>query len=505
MQRWGMHDMNSSLRFADMLRLSRIRLLFLASLGAWCVASTGKADNSASPAFDPYAYPLKVSSNARYLVDQNNKPFLIVGDSAWCLIPNISLTDAATYFADRASRGFNSVLVSLFAGKDIGSIRPNFEDFDGNGPFTTPGNIGTPNAAYFARVTENLKLAAKYGLCVFLDPIENYGWEKTFKSAGPAACKTFGEYIGKLWKNQPNIIWCHGNDYQDFPAADSVFQAIIVGIKNEDPDHLHTFELCYNNSTTLDIPAIAAYCDLNLVYSYYPFYANSYHAWSQASKPAFGGETTYEMETYGKVDSGSSKIGVQDNQGTSVVRHQQSWGLCSGALCGFLYGDYWSQTFPTGWRNQLGSGSPAGLSLCYLSAQLKARNWQLLSPDITHTFVTAGYGMEYRYPGDVNGADVRIVGVVPADNYCAGSIASDGSFGVVYVPKTSTITVALFGFKQPVTARWFDPVAGTLSSPISGSPFKNSGLQRFTSPGTNSDGISTDWVLFLDTIPTPSI
>ena len=209
--------------------------------------------------------------------------------------------------------------------------------------------------------------------------------------------------------------------------------------------------------------------------------------------------TRTSLETYGKVDSSSSKIGVQDNQGTSVVRHQQSWGLCSGALCGVLYGDYWTQNFPSEWKNNLGSGSPAGLSLCYLSAQLKGRNWQLLSPDTAHAFVTAGYGKEYRYPGVVAGTDPRIVGLVPADTYCAGSIAEDGSFGVVYVPKTSTITVALGGFKEPVTAKWFDPVAGTFGSPIGGSPYKNSGSQRFTSPGANSDGASTDWVLFLDT------
>jgi hypothetical protein len=199
------------------------------------------------------------------------------------------------------------------------------------------------------------------------------------------------------------------------------------------------------------------------------------------------------------VDSGSLKSGVQDNEGSSIVRHQQSWGLCCGVLCGFLYGDYWTQTFPSGWKNNLGSGSPAGLSLCYLSAQLKGRNWQLLSPDTAHAFVTAGYGKEYRYPGVVDGVDPRIVGVVPADTYCAGSIAGDGSFGVVYVPKTSTITVALGGFKEPVTARWFDPVAGTFGPPIAGSPFKNSGSRSLTSPGTNSEGVSTDWVLFLDT------
>ncbi len=37
-----------------------------------------------------YAYPLKISTNRRYLVDQNNKPFRIQGDSAQSLIVNLT-------------------------------------------------------------------------------------------------------------------------------------------------------------------------------------------------------------------------------------------------------------------------------------------------------------------------------------------------------------------------------------------------------------------------------
>jgi hypothetical protein len=43
------------------------------------------------------AYPLKSSANGRYLVDQNNTPFLMVGDSPQSLIGNLSLAEAASY------------------------------------------------------------------------------------------------------------------------------------------------------------------------------------------------------------------------------------------------------------------------------------------------------------------------------------------------------------------------------------------------------------------------
>ena len=43
-------------------------------------------------------YPVKISSsNSRILVDQNNVPFMMVGDSPQALVVNLSQTDAETY------------------------------------------------------------------------------------------------------------------------------------------------------------------------------------------------------------------------------------------------------------------------------------------------------------------------------------------------------------------------------------------------------------------------
>jgi len=52
--------------------------------------------------------PLKKSANGRYLVDQNNTPFLIIGDTAWSLNSDISEADAAVYFAKRQIAGFTT-------------------------------------------------------------------------------------------------------------------------------------------------------------------------------------------------------------------------------------------------------------------------------------------------------------------------------------------------------------------------------------------------------------
>src|SRR5256885_10684563 len=52
---------------------------------------------------------LKQSANARYLVDQNNAPYLILGDSPQALIVNLTTNEAAAFFADRAAHGFNTL------------------------------------------------------------------------------------------------------------------------------------------------------------------------------------------------------------------------------------------------------------------------------------------------------------------------------------------------------------------------------------------------------------
>ena len=99
---------------------------------------------------------MKVSStNPRILVDQNNTPFLLVGDSPHSLIVNLSEGDAAFYLADRGTNGFNSLWVELLCVPYTGG-RTNASLLNGTLPFTStiPGtssyDLTTPNEAYFA-------------------------------------------------------------------------------------------------------------------------------------------------------------------------------------------------------------------------------------------------------------------------------------------------------------------------------------------------------------------
>src|ERR1700704_2085473 len=59
---------------------------------------------------DAPVYPLRASANNRYLVDQNNTPFLMVRDSPQHLITNLSRQEAAAFMGNRRGYGIQYAL-----------------------------------------------------------------------------------------------------------------------------------------------------------------------------------------------------------------------------------------------------------------------------------------------------------------------------------------------------------------------------------------------------------
>ena len=60
------------------------------------------------------AFPLAVSRNGRHLVDHDNRPFLIVGDSPQALVVNVSVKQESLS-DNRKAAGFNAVWVNLLS------------------------------------------------------------------------------------------------------------------------------------------------------------------------------------------------------------------------------------------------------------------------------------------------------------------------------------------------------------------------------------------------------
>src|SRR5215217_5113714 len=89
-------------------------------------------------------YPLKISANHRYLTDQNDKPFLLHGDTAWSLISALNAGEVERYLQNRAEKGFNALIVNLVEHHFNGPL-----NWQGEHPFTDPLDVSTPNERYF--------------------------------------------------------------------------------------------------------------------------------------------------------------------------------------------------------------------------------------------------------------------------------------------------------------------------------------------------------------------
>jgi len=479
------------------MRFRLMASLRVVTFGSFCAlvgaassaAGEATADISAGRRFP--VYPVKASSNNRYLVDQNNSPFMIVGDSPHSLIGRMSKSDAEFYMANRQWYGINTLWVELLC-NDKTACNADGTTFDSIPPFTTPGDISTPNPVYFQRVDDMLTIAAAHGITILLDAVETGGWLATFKANGAEKAAAFGRYLGNRYNNVPNIIWMYGNDFQTWadPGDDDVVLAVARGIKSADPNHIHTTELNYLSSGSLDDARWEPIVGLDGAYTYYPTYAQVLKEYNRPNfRPVFMVEANYEFEHNLNSDGGS----------LPNLRHQEYWTMLSGAT-GQLYGSAYTWRLPSGWlsnwrltlsaRRLFGWRSnldtPGVMQLSYMKNLFAPGKWYDLVPDQTHTVVTDGYGT----PAPLG------IGSVTTDTYATVARTPDGTLIIVYMPTIRPITVDMSKLSGPSAARWYDPSAGDYIN-VSGSPFLNTGSRQFTPPGKNHDG-DADWVLLFE-------
>jgi hypothetical protein len=446
-------------------RLSII-VLSLAFLLASCETGGGGGGTSG------FVYPLKVSSSGRYLVDQKNATFLMIGDDASSLMVNGSLSDAEYYLANRASHGFNIVEIELIC-DEYGGGRADASTFDGLMPFTTAGDLSTPNEVYFARCDKMIRSAASHGITVMLNPAEAAGFISMMHANGVDKCEAYGRYLGNRYKSFDNLIWWFGCDFQTWsdPSDNAVVKAVADGIRETDSRHIHTLQLDYFVSSSLDDTLWSDLVTLNAAYTYYPAYAEVLKDYNRTPVvPVFLVESDYEFEN-----------GADPER----LRRQDYWSFLAGS-CGYVYGSGYVWPMIAGWKDNLDTTGVTQLGYC--KALFQSRPWYTLVPDQAHMLVTAGYGTFWSGGTPSSGISLN-------DYVTAGSTA-DGKLALVYVPSARTVTVDLARLSGAITARWYDPTTGSYQ-PIAGSPFPNTASQTFTTPGVHADGAG-DWVLVLE-------
>ena len=439
------------------------------------------------PSFAAPAYPLKRSADNRYLIDQSNAPVMLVGDSPQALIVNLSTNDAAFFFADRATYGYNTLWINLLCATYTGG-RADASTFDGILPFTA--NIP---ATKFLRSDKNQRslFRAEWNQMIptrgtrresriLLDPCETGSFLSVMSANGTNKCRAYGQFLGNRYKNFPNIIWMSGNDFQTWrtPVDDAVVRSVALGILDRDTNHLQTAELDYLVSSSLDDTNWNGIFTLNATYTYFPTYARLWQDYNRTNfLPNFLVEANYEFESLqGPVTT------------APILRKQEYWTMTSGA-CGQMYGNHYTWPFSDGWQDNLDTPGAAQIKL--MQQFFNARAWFDLVPDTNHLLVVSNYGT-YSDSGHV------------ADNdFLTAARTHHRSLAIVYTPILRQFTVDMSQLSGVAVTRWFDPSIGIFTK-ISGSPFTNSGLQNFTPPGNNNDG-DGGWVLVMETNPPPDL
>jgi hypothetical protein len=247
---------------------------------------------------------------------------------------------------------------------------------------------------------------------------------------------------------------------------------------DNDANHLHTIELNYNISNSIDDSAWVPIIGLNASYTYSPAYAEVLAAYAANLMPVFMVECVYEYES-----------NAQSHQSTPLtLRRTEYWTNLSGAT-GQIYGNHYTWTFTSGWKSFL--DSPGALQMPHVKALFEPRAWYNLVPDdpTAPKILTAGRGT------------FTTTGEVDANDYAAAARTPDGTLIMVYIPTLRTLTVAMTELSAAANARWYDPANGTFTA-IAGGPFANTGTRSFAPPGNNSEG-SPDWVLVLETTTPP--
>ena len=189
----------------------------------------------------PAVFPLRPIEGRRYLFDAAGSPFLMVGDSAWSLLTQLTTDDAELYLDDRQERGFNTLLVNLLEHKFADHAPRNAY---GEGPFTSEGDFASINERYFDHVEQVLQSATKKGFLLLLAPAYtganggDEGWYREMSACGADKMREYGRYVGNRFRKFNNIIWVNVGDYN--PPDKKLGQAVADGIRELLPASLHT-------------------------------------------------------------------------------------------------------------------------------------------------------------------------------------------------------------------------------------------------------------------------
>ena len=390
-------------------------------------------------------YPVKVSDNGRYFVDQKGQPVFWLGTTQWQLFRGYKIEDARTILEKTAEKGFVFAQVML-AGVGDGT-KPNVY---GEKPWINDNPL-TPNEAYFKNVDAVLQIARE-------NDVEHL--DDSLSTSDSARCITaengraWAKWLAQRYKDVPNIVWSMTPEAK--PEFVPVLRELAAGLHEGDGGaHLITFKpdpAPYSSSFLHDEPwlsfdSMQTWKSVELIY---PMVTHDYNL--KPIKPVLMAEGAYEH---------GSEYGFDVSP--LWVRRQAYYSYLAGAHHTYGHNDSW-RVLPT-WKQAL--DAPGAVQLGILKKVfLGLSEWWYLVPDQS-IFATGG-----QTQGQILNLAAR---------------HQDGKWVMVYLGSKASFSIhmdKIAGAK--VNARWIDPKTG--SATAAGS-FPNTGTQSFATPEGWEDAI----------------
>ncbi|MGQ9731559.1 MAG: apiosidase-like domain-containing protein, partial [Candidatus Zipacnadales bacterium] len=423
----------------------------------------------------PREFRLRVSENHRYLVDQDGRPWLWIGDTGWSLFHSLTAEEAEMYLENRRQKGFT--LIQCILAHYWGSV-PAHGIAETESPWLD-NNPATPNPTFFEHVDRVLQIAQQKGLVLGLLP----AWGDLVvsrKVLTTANARAYGKWLGTRYKDSPNIVWILGGD-QPPTGFEDVYRELAAGLREGDGGrHLITYHPRGGQQSSTYFHE-EPWLDLNMMQSGHvidiPNYAMVLADYARTPvKPTLDGEPRYEHIINGLREEGPRISAHQ-------VRKAAYNALLSGA-CGHTYGcseiyRFWRPGDEGRWGPdtpwQAAMDFPGAFHIGYLKALLLSLPWHTLHPEPS---LIAGQ------PGS-------------GGTYMPAALSADRSRALIYVPETQVVPVNLARLSaRKVRATWYNPRDGSF---IPVGEFSGDSTPRFVAPAPDPDA---DYVLLLEaTVP----
>lgn len=449
--------------------------------------------------------PLKVSADKRYLTDQRNTPFPILGRTAWFIISQPE-NGYGTFVENTLQHGYNSIEFAAITHWPIGNHAPfngegerpfikrlNGEDWNGTLKYDSlqHGNdmpdLLSPNEKYWTFLDRFIAYCESKGMVIFMFPAyigyegQEQGWMKELVANGGDRCEAYGSWIAGRYRHHKNIVWMLLGDMGNLsPAQQTVEAALIKGLKRADGQSVQYTAESHSGENAADNVQFGHEMTINGVYTWelktpVPYLGRKGYSHSPVM-PAFLLEEPYDEE-------GPDGNNYNPNA-TQPVRRFQWWGWLS-TIGGYISGNgyVWQFVDPV-WQQHLNTQGATDMGR--LNGFIKSLEWWTLVP-------SGLSGMKELVPDDAN-ADTTA-------HYVASAAARDGSLLVAYIPPAHSgpVKIDMTAMRGNAYGYWFDPTSGSYRL-VAGSPLKNSGVRELMPPGKNSRG-ENDWVLLLSLSP----